>query len=57
MTDPQGNRVLPEFLDYAGTHTDVSRSNLRWPIQALLPPKSWEIWKKLICKAVFKPLF
>jgi hypothetical protein len=50
MTDPHGNTVLPEFLDYTGTHTDVSRSNLRWPIQALPPPKSWEIWKKLIRK-------
>jgi hypothetical protein len=46
MTDPQGNTVLLEFLDFTGTHTDVSRSNLRWPIQALPPPKSWEIWKK-----------
>jgi hypothetical protein len=45
MTDTQGNTVLPEFLDFKGTHTDVSQSNLRWPIQALLPPKSWEIWK------------
>jgi hypothetical protein len=50
MTDPQGNTVLPEFLDFTGNHTDISRSNLRWPIQARLPPKSWEIWKKLIHK-------
>jgi hypothetical protein len=50
MTDPEGNAVLPEFLDYTGTHTNVSRSNLRWPIQALPAPKSWEIWKKLTRK-------
>jgi hypothetical protein len=50
MTDPQGNTILPEFLNFKGTHTDVSRSNLRWPVQALPPLKSWEIWKKLIRK-------
>jgi hypothetical protein len=50
MTDAQGNVVLPEFLEYKGTHTDTSKSNLNWPIQALPPLKSWEIWKKLIRK-------
>jgi hypothetical protein len=42
--------VLPKFLDFTGTHTDVSRSNLRWPVQTLPPPKSWEICKKIIHK-------
>jgi hypothetical protein len=43
MTDSQGNVVLPGFLEYTGTHTDTSKSNLHWPIQTLPPPKSWEI--------------
>jgi hypothetical protein len=42
--------VLPGFQEYKGTHTDTSKSNLNWPIQTLPPPKSWEIWKKLIWK-------
>jgi hypothetical protein len=45
MTDPQGNTVILEFVDFTGTHTNVSQSNLTWPLQALLLPKSWEIWK------------
>jgi hypothetical protein len=40
MTDPQGTAILPEFL----------RSNLKWPIQALPPKKSWEVWKRPACK-------
>jgi hypothetical protein len=36
MTDPQVNTVLPEFLDFTSTHTDVSKSNLKWLIQALV---------------------
>jgi hypothetical protein len=50
ITDPQGTSILPEFLEFTGTHTNVSRSILKWPIQALPPKKSWEVWKRLICK-------
>jgi hypothetical protein len=50
MTDAQGNIVLPGFLDHTGTHTEASKSNLQWPIQTLPPPKTWEIWKKLMQK-------
>jgi hypothetical protein len=45
MTDAPGNVVLPEFLEYKGTHTNTSKSNLNWPVQTLPPPKSWESGK------------
>jgi hypothetical protein len=51
MTDPQGTTIIPDFLQFTRKHNDVSRSNLRWPIQALPPKKCWEVWKKLICKS------
>jgi hypothetical protein len=54
MTDPQSNTVLPAFLNFTSTHNNISRSNLVWPIQALLLQKSWDIWKKLICKHFLK---
>jgi hypothetical protein len=50
MTDPQGTSILPEIFEFTRTNTNVSRSNLKWPIQVLLPKKSWEVWKRLICK-------
>jgi hypothetical protein len=40
MTDPQGTTIIPDFLQFTRKHNDVSRSNLRWPIQALPPKKS-----------------
>jgi hypothetical protein len=51
MTDPQGTTIIPGFLQFTRKHNDVSRSNLRWPIQALPPKKSWEVWKRLIHKS------
>jgi hypothetical protein len=48
MTNPQGTLILPEFLEFTRAHTDVSRSNLKWPIQALPPKTSCEVWKRLI---------
>jgi hypothetical protein len=42
--------MLPSFLEFTGTHTNTSRSIPKWPIQELPPQKSWEIWKKLVCK-------
>jgi hypothetical protein len=45
-----GTTILPSFLEFTGTHTDISRSTLKWPIQELPRQKSCKIWKKLVCK-------
>jgi hypothetical protein len=50
MTDARSNIVPPGLLEYTDTHTSASKSNLHWPIHTLPPPKSWEIWEKLIQK-------
>jgi hypothetical protein len=51
ITDPQGTSIIHDFLQFTRKHNNVSRSNLRWPVQALPPKKSWEVWKRLICKS------
>jgi hypothetical protein len=43
ITDPQGTSIIPDYLQFTGKHNDVSRSNLRWLVQALPPKKSWEV--------------
>jgi hypothetical protein len=50
MSNKLGTTIMPNFLEFMDTHTDTSRSTVKWPIQELLPQKSWEIWKKLVHK-------
>jgi hypothetical protein len=50
ITDSQGTAIIPDFLQFTRKHNNVSRSNLRWPFQALPP---WEVWKRLIRKSFY----